>query len=126
MTRTQEYRYLAECMRRRAKVADSKGQAMEWNWLADCICSPNRANEVSRSPNRDPKINEERERSIRKKNWVALNALPVDRFKAEEGLAEVEIRCRCTVCRWRRADLRPDFSARADPRTSVGWMMPPT
>ncbi len=27
----------------------------------------------------------------------------------------------CTVCGWRRAELRPDYST----KQSVGWMMPP-
>jgi hypothetical protein len=36
--------------------------------------------------------------------------LPIDRFQAEEVLKDIERRCRCTVCGWRRADLRPDYS----------------
>ena len=36
--------------------------------------------------------------------------LPIDRFLAEEVLSDIERRCRCTVCGWRRADLRPDYS----------------
>lgn len=50
------------------------------------------------------------------------SALPVDRFQADE---DIERRCRCTVCGWRRVDLRPDYSRRVDMRASVGWMMPP-
>jgi hypothetical protein len=34
--------------------------------------------------------------------------LAIDRFQSEEVLSER--RCRCTVCGWRRADLRPDYS----------------
>ena len=34
--------------------------------------------------------------------------LPIDRFQAEEVLSDIERRC--TVCGWRRADLRPDYS----------------
>jgi hypothetical protein len=34
--------------------------------------------------------------------------LPVDRFQAEEVLSDIERRCRCITCGWRRADLRPD------------------
>jgi hypothetical protein len=50
--------------------------------------------------------------------------LPIDRFQAEEVLSDIERRCRCTVCGWRRADLRPDYSRRQAARQSVGWMMP--
>jgi hypothetical protein len=31
----------------------------------------------------------------------------------------------CTVCGWRRADLRPDYSKQQAAKQSVGWMMPP-
>jgi hypothetical protein len=51
--------------------------------------------------------------------------LPIDRFKAEEVLSDVERRRRCTVCGWRRADLRPDYSKQQAATQSVGWMMPP-
>jgi hypothetical protein len=34
--------------------------------------------------------------------------LAIDRFQSEEVLSER--RCRCTVCGWRRVDLRPDYS----------------
>jgi hypothetical protein len=47
--------------------------------------------------------------------------LPIDRFQAEE----IERRCRCTVCGWRRADLRPDYSKQQAVKQSVGWMMAP-
>jgi len=30
-----------------------------------------------------------------------------------------------TVCGWRRADLRPDYSKQQAAKQSVGWMMPP-
>jgi hypothetical protein len=36
--------------------------------------------------------------------------LPIDRFQADEVLSDIERRCRCTVCGWRRPDLRPDYS----------------
>jgi hypothetical protein len=31
----------------------------------------------------------------------------------------------CTVCGWRRADLRPDYSEQQAAKQSVGGMMPP-
>ena len=37
-------------------------------------------------------------------------ALPIERFSSDECLREIEQRCRCTACGWRRADLRPDYS----------------
>jgi hypothetical protein len=52
--------------------------------------------------------------------------LPVDRFGADEALRDIEQRCRCTACGWRRADLRPDYSAQRARRTSVGWIRPPS
>src|SRR5262245_62588474 len=36
--------------------------------------------------------------------------LPINRFQPDEVLQDIERRCRCTVCGWRRADLRPDYS----------------
>jgi hypothetical protein len=51
--------------------------------------------------------------------------LLIDRFQADEVLQDIERRCRCTVCGWRRADLRPDYSKQQAARQSVGWMMPP-
>jgi hypothetical protein len=51
--------------------------------------------------------------------------LPIDRFQAEEVLQDIERRCRCTVCGWRRADLRPDYSKQQAAMQSVGRMMPP-
>jgi hypothetical protein len=51
--------------------------------------------------------------------------LPIDRFQAEEVLSDIERRCRRTVCGWRRANLRPDYSKQQAARQSVGWMMPP-
>jgi hypothetical protein len=51
--------------------------------------------------------------------------LPIGRFRADEILGDIESRCRCTVCGWRRADLRPDYSKRQAAPQSVGWMMPP-
>jgi hypothetical protein len=52
-------------------------------------------------------------------------AMPIDRFQAEEVLSDIERRCRCTACGWRRADLRPDYSKHQAAPQSVGWMMPP-
>jgi hypothetical protein len=51
--------------------------------------------------------------------------LPIGRFRADEVLGDIETRCRCTVCGWRRADLRPDYSKQQAASKSVGWMMPP-
>jgi hypothetical protein len=51
--------------------------------------------------------------------------LPIDRFQADEVLQDIERRCRCTVCGWQRADLRPDYSKQQAAWQSVGWMMPP-
>jgi hypothetical protein len=53
------------------------------------------------------------------------NQLPVDRFAAEEALVDIQRRCRCTACGWKRADLRPDYSVAQAARQSTGWMMPP-
>ena len=52
--------------------------------------------------------------------------LPVDRFNADDALRDIEQRCRCTACGWRRADLRPDYSVQQAPRNSVGWIRPPS
>jgi hypothetical protein len=63
----------------------------------------------------------------RKNDWPCHHqgALPIDRFQADEVLQDIERRCRCTVCGWRRADLRPDYSKQQAAPQSVGWMMPP-
>ena len=51
--------------------------------------------------------------------------LQIDRFQADEVLQDIERRCRCPVCGWRRADLRPDYSKQQAAKQSVGWMVPP-
>ena len=51
--------------------------------------------------------------------------LPIEQFGAEETLPDIQLRCRCTICGWRRADLRPDYSRQQAARISAGWMMPP-
>jgi hypothetical protein len=51
--------------------------------------------------------------------------LPIEKFGAEQTLRDIERRCRCTVCGWRRADLRPDYSAKQASRKSVGYITPP-
>jgi len=51
--------------------------------------------------------------------------LPIDCFQAEELLSDIERRCRCAVCGWRRADLRPDYSQPQPEKRRTGWMMPP-
>lgn len=63
----------------------------------------------------------------REGNWPCRHSgrLPVDRFADHEALADIERRMRCTVCGWRRADLRPDYSVPQPPIQSVGYMMPP-
>ena len=63
----------------------------------------------------------------REGDWPCHHAgtLPIDRFRADETLVDIGRRCRCTVCGWRRADLRPDYSTGQAPRRSVGWMIPP-
>jgi len=43
--------------------------------------------------------------------------LLIDRFRADEVLEDIERRCRCTVCGWRRA-LRPDYSKQQAARQS--------
>lgn len=53
------------------------------------------------------------------------STLPVERFQADEALPDIQRRCRCTMCGWRRADLRPDYSVQRQTRSSVGWMIPP-
>ena len=52
--------------------------------------------------------------------------LPIYRFLAEETLPDIQRRCRCTVCGWRRADLRPDYSKQQTALYGGGWMMPPS
>jgi len=67
-------------------------------------------------------------RGKRKGDWPCHHSgeLPLDRFQADEVLGDIEQRCRCTACGWRRADLRPDYSKQEAPRQSIGWIMPPS
>jgi hypothetical protein len=51
--------------------------------------------------------------------------MPIERLEAEEFLSDIERRCRCTVCKWQRADLRPDYRKQQAAPQGVGWMMPP-
>ena len=51
--------------------------------------------------------------------------LPIEQFSAEETLPEIQGRCRCTVCGWRRADLRPDYSKQQTARVSAAYIVPP-
>ena len=51
--------------------------------------------------------------------------LAVDCFEGDVALLDIERRCRCTACGWRRADLRPDYSAPQAARNSVGYIAPP-
>jgi hypothetical protein len=65
-------------------------------------------------------------RGRRKGDWPCHHegTIPIDRFRADEDLGEIERRCRCTACGWRKADVRPDYSKPLPPRTSVGWIRP--
>ena len=51
--------------------------------------------------------------------------LPPDRFGADEVLGDIERRCRCTACGWRRADVRPDYRRQVGLSQSVDWIMAP-
>jgi len=51
--------------------------------------------------------------------------LPIDRFQGDEVLTDIERRCRCAACGWRRADLRPDYSKQQAAKQSIGWIMSP-
>jgi len=66
-------------------------------------------------------------RGKREGDWPCHHqgTLPVDRFGADEALRDIERRCRCTACGWRKADLRPDYSVQQAARNSIGWIMPP-
>ena len=66
-------------------------------------------------------------RGKRKGDWPCHHSgkLLLDRFRADELLGDIEQRCRCTICGWRRADLRPDYSKPVEQSQSVGWIMPP-
>jgi len=52
-------------------------------------------------------------------------ALPIEQFSSDECVREIEQRCRCTACGWRRADLRPDYSRQQAALYGGRWMMPP-
>jgi len=67
-------------------------------------------------------------RGKREGDWPCHHeaTLLVDRFADDEALVDIERRCRCTACGWRRADLRPDYGAQQAARQSAGWMMPPS
>jgi hypothetical protein len=60
-------------------------------------------------------------------NWPCHHQakLPIDRFQDHEAIKDIERRCRCTACGWRRADLRPDYSKQQVGLYGGGWMMPP-
>ena len=64
----------------------------------------------------------------RESDWPCHHSgeLPIEQFSAEETLSEIQRRCRCTICGWRRADLRPDYSRQqAALYGGAGWIMPP-
>ena len=44
---------------------------------------------------------------MRARPRLSPRQLPLNHFGAEELLGDIEQRCRCTACGWRRADLRP-------------------
>ena len=53
------------------------------------------------------------------------STLPVDRFQADEALPYIQQSCRHTVCGWRRADLRPDYSVQQMALYGGGWIIRP-
>jgi len=61
----------------------------------------------------------------RESDWLCHGELPIEQFSAEETLPDIQRRCRCTKCGWRRADLRPDYSCLQTTLYGGGWMMPP-
>jgi hypothetical protein len=63
-------------------------------------------------------------RGKREGDWPChhQNELAIDRFKAEEALRDIERRCRCTACGWRRADLSPDYSRQQAALYGGGWI----
>jgi len=67
-------------------------------------------------------------RCRREDNWPCHHeaTLPIERFHAAETIGDIESRCRCTACGWRKADVRPDYNKPLPPRTSIGWRMPPS
>jgi hypothetical protein len=56
---------------------------------------------------------------------IGIVDLAIDRFRADEALRDIERRCRCTACGWRRADLGPDYSRQQLSLYGGGWMMLP-
>jgi len=63
-------------------------------------------------------------RGKREGDWSCHHeaTLPVDRFADDEAVADIQRRCRCTACGWRRADLRPDYSVEQTARKSVPYI----
>jgi hypothetical protein len=66
-------------------------------------------------------------RGKREGDWPCHHSgeLSIEQFSAEETLRDIERRCRCTLCGWRRADLQPDYSRQQTTLYGGGWMMPP-
>jgi hypothetical protein len=66
-------------------------------------------------------------RGKREGGWLCHHeaTLSIDRFLVTETIGDIESRCRCTACGWRKADVRPDYSKPLPPRTGVGWIGPP-
>src|SRR5689334_10792775 len=66
-------------------------------------------------------------RGRREGDWPCHHqaTLPIERFRATETIGEIERRCCCTACGWRKADVRPDYHKPLPPRTGVGWIIPP-
>ena len=56
---------------------------------------------------------------------VTTGMLSVDGFEADEVLPDIERRCRCTACGWRRANVLPDYSVQQKASNSVGYINPP-
>jgi len=56
---------------------------------------------------------------------VTVQAGTANRAIQRRTLSEIQRRCRCTKCGWRRADLRADYSEQQAALYGGGWMMPP-
>src|SRR5215813_10116635 len=51
-------------------------------------------------------------RGKREGDWPCHHeaTLPIERFHAAETIEDIERRCRCTTCGWRKAHVRPDYN----------------
>jgi hypothetical protein len=66
-------------------------------------------------------------RGKRENDWPCHHqgTLPIECFEDDEPLADIQGRCRCTACGWRKADSRPDSNLQQVEQRSISWMMPP-